>query len=428
MYKKYKIKMYKNIHSFSLCYTYFYGGIAMKEKEKLLQEVTLLKMNELKPNYSELSRIHECDRRTIKKYFNGYTEKSKHRNKKSKLDIYEDEIKEKLKIPGITISALYNYLNKKYGNIGSYTNLMTFIRNKKLKPSKEYKAHLRFETEYGKQLQFDWKEDIEMYNKYGEIFKFNVFTSILCASRFHVFLYSKNKTRFDVERCLTQTFQKIGGVPKEILTDNMSSIVDINQGKFSTEFITFAKDMGVKPKKCKVRHPYTKGKVESSNRFVNWLKPYNGEFETEEDIIKILNDIMKDTNQKTNETTGVPPIMLYQKEREYLSQLPNEKIMKQYLNDTVTVKVSEESLFYYKGKRYSVSPKYINKNINIIEDNNRLYVYYNRELITMHDISEKKINYQKEHYIEGLQSVLNGIEQEKIEKQAQKALALLENL
>ena len=57
---------------------------------------------------------------------------------------------------------------------------MTFIRNKKLKPSKEYKAHLRFETEYGKQLQFDWKEDIEMYNKYGEIFNFNVFTSILC--------------------------------------------------------------------------------------------------------------------------------------------------------------------------------------------------------------------------------------------------------
>ena len=120
--------------------------------------------------------------------------------------------------------------------------------------------------------------------------------------------------------------------------------------------------------------------------------------------------------------------MLYQKEREYLSQLPTEKIMKQYLNDTVTIKVSEESLFYYKGKRYSVSPKYINKNVNIIEDNNRLYVYYNRELITMHDISEKKINYQKEHYVEGLQSVLNGIEQEKIEKQAEKALALLENL
>ena len=70
----------------------------------------------------------------------------------------------------------------------------------------------------------------------------------------------------------------------------------------------------------------------------------------------------------------------------------------------------------------------VDKDGNIIEDNNRLYVYYNRELITMHDISEKKINYQKEHYIEGLQSVLNGIEQEKIEKQAQKALALLENL
>lgn len=75
MYKKYKIKTYKNIHSFSLCYTYFYGGIAMKEKEKLLQEVTLLKMNELKPNYSELSRIHECDRRTIKNILMGTQKK-----------------------------------------------------------------------------------------------------------------------------------------------------------------------------------------------------------------------------------------------------------------------------------------------------------------------------------------------------------------
>ena len=137
---------------------------------------------------------------------------------------------------------------------------------------------------------------------------------------------------------------------------------------------------------------------------------------------------MKESNTKANETTGVPPILLYQKEREYLNPLPNEKIMNQYLNDTVTVKVSKESLFYYKGKRYSVSPEYINKNINIVENDNRLYVYYNKELITMHDISEKKINYKEEHYIEGLQKVLKGMEQEKIEEQAKQSLELLESL
>ena len=90
-------------------------------------------MEEIKPNYSELSRVHKCDRRTVKKYYNGYIKGSEHRKKKSKLDKYEDEIKIKLEIPGITISGLYNYLNKKYGKIGSYTNLRAFIIAKNLR-------------------------------------------------------------------------------------------------------------------------------------------------------------------------------------------------------------------------------------------------------------------------------------------------------
>ena len=41
----------------------------VKDLEKLLQEVTIYKMNDIKPNYSELARIHDCDRRTVKNYF-----------------------------------------------------------------------------------------------------------------------------------------------------------------------------------------------------------------------------------------------------------------------------------------------------------------------------------------------------------------------
>lgn len=86
--------------------------------------------------------------------------------------------------------------------------------------------------------------------------------------------HSKNKTRIDVERCLVKTFEYIGGVPKEILTDNMSSIVNTQTCKFCNEFISFAKDMGTFAKNCKPRHPYTKGKDESANRFMSWLIPY----------------------------------------------------------------------------------------------------------------------------------------------------------
>lgn len=108
-----------------------------------------------------------------------------------------------------------------------------------------------------------------MENKYGEIFEFNIFSAILSASRFHSFVYSKTKTREDVERCLIQTFKHIQGMPEEILTDNMSSIVNTNTKKFVKEFKMFCNDIGVIPKKCKVKKPMTKGKVESQNRFMS---------------------------------------------------------------------------------------------------------------------------------------------------------------
>ena len=46
----------------------------------------------------------------------------------------------------------------------------------------------------------------------------------------------------------------------------------------------------------------------------------------------------------------------------------------------------------------------------------------------MHDISDKKINYKEEHYVEGLRSLLQNKEQEEIERQAKKTLELLKNL
>ena len=186
--------------------------------------------------------------------------------------------------------------------------------------------------------------------------------------------------------------------------------------------------MGTKAKKCKVRHPYTKGKDESANRFMSWLIPYNNEFEDEERLIKIIKEINKKVNQQINSSIGTTPIMLYQKEKEYLHPLPNEKVRKQYLEETTRVKVTNESLFYYKKRRYSVPIKFINTTLEIQEDNNKLYVYYNRDLVTVHEISEKNINYKEEHYIEGLSKVLKSIEQEDIEKLAKENLERLNRL
>ena len=256
---------------------------------------------------------------------------------------------------------------------------------------KDSQIHLRFETEMGKQLQFDWKGPIETLSKNNEEFTFYIFSSTLSASRFHIFIYSKFMTLESVERCLIETFQYINGVPKENLTDNMSSIVNYSTKQFIPEFKAFCKDMDTIPKKCKVQSPETKGKDESCNRFMKWLIPYNNEFEDENELISIIKKLNKQINSKINQTTEMPPVGLFRKEKEYLNPLPKQAIIEQYLDTMIPAKVSNGLLVYYKGSQYSVPKKYINRTVKLKEVDNKLFIHYNRNLIASHNISSKKL-------------------------------------
>lgn len=282
----------------------------------------------------------------------------------------------------------------------------------------------------GEQLQFDWKEDLKMISKHGELFEFNIFSTTLGYSRLHNFVYSKTKTRDDVERCLITTFKYINGVPKQLLTDNMRSVVDINgnKRKVNPEFNQFAKDMGTKVKLCKPRSPETKGKDETANKFMSWLIPYNNEFEDEEELINIIEKIRNKVNATVNQTTNIPPILLFEKEKEYLLPLPNNRVMSSYLVNVEKSKVYNDSLIYYKGKRYSVNPKYIGQYVQAKQIDNILYIYHNKQVIATHEISDKIFNYTKEHYMEGMQANMPYKEKEEIEKYTNENLKKLDKL
>lgn len=281
-------------------------------------ELQCLKTEDIKPNFSELSRIYGIDRRTIKKQYLGLTNKIEKNKKGSVLDKYQNIIKEKLEIPGSNKKAVYMYILMNVdNNIGSYSNFRKYVskHHDELIP-KNTDVHVRFETEYGKQLQFDWKGPIKLKNKQNEIFEFYIFSTTLGASRFHTFIYSKFMTLESVERCLIESFEMINGIPEECLTDNMSSIINLSEKEFLKEFKVFSKDMNFIPKKCKPHSPETKGKDESCNRFMNWLYPYQNEFETEEDLINIVKKLNKQINLEVNQTTNMPPVSLFRIEKE----------------------------------------------------------------------------------------------------------------
>lgn len=129
----------------------------------------------MKPNFSELARSYGVDRRTVKKYYNGYEGKSKNRNKTSMLDQHYDTIRTKLQIRGTTVKTVYEYFKDQGVGVGGYSNFNKYIKSKGIKPKKAPKYHPRFDTFPGVQAQVDWKEDITMTSRSGVAYTFNVF-------------------------------------------------------------------------------------------------------------------------------------------------------------------------------------------------------------------------------------------------------------
>ena len=394
-------------------------------------ELLIFRNMNIKPNFSELERVYGVNRHTISKYWKQGGKKVTIRQRHSYLDEFLEEITSIVEKPGVTRKAAHEYMCDKYGRdrIGKYSTFRTYIWNKGIKVGTSKKAHVRFETPPGRQLQVDWKENMVLHTKSGEEIPFNILSATLGYSRFHIFIYTRGKTTEDFIRCLIDVLKKTGGCPKEILTDNMVAVVSINNGSRHKhrKITNFEKDTGIAIKLCQVRSPQTKGKDESCNRFINWLLPYDHQLEGEEQLIHLVEELNRKVNNEINQTTGIPPIVLFEKEKEYLTALPNRLLLDDYVESTCTAEVSETLLVSYKGRGYSVPAKYIGCRVKIYPIDNKLYIYFNKDLITVHELSDRKFNYHQDDYVGGLKTAI-GDQHADIEKIAEENLKLLDTI
>ena len=370
----------------------------------LIGTLTMFKTMGMLPNFSELARTFKKDRHTIKKMYDG-KEKKERKKKPSELDPYVDEIIEILSHTGSKIKSAYWYFKNERKIKCSYDNFKTFVKkNKLLEEAKTGVPHPLYETDPGKQLQVDWVESIKLATIKGEIIEFNLFSATLGYSRFHYFEYTEFKTEADFKRCLIHFFKKIGGITKEVLTDNMSAIVTVSDGKriIHPSIVQFFKDIEVKLSLCKARTPQTKGKDEVSNKYAQWLNSYDGKIKNKEHLLKLINKLNTDINNQKNTGTNYPPVLLFTKEKEYLRPLPNKELLDSYEEEMRSCKVPSTFLIEYKGAKYSVPPYLINKTIKYKEVNGMLFIYYKDDLVSVHDLNKSnKVNYHEDHYKNG---------------------------
>jgi hypothetical protein len=149
-----------------------------------------------------------------------------------------------------------------------------------------------------------------------------------------------------------------------------------------------------------------------------------------QDLIREIDDIEKDCNTKPNETTKIPPNKLFKKEMEYLSPIPNKALMDSYIQGIITQKVPQTQLIKYDGAQYSVSKKYIGRNVRIVPEADTLYIYDSTRLIAVHRKAKTNtINYSSGDYIEGLRSSISGrLEDDDIRRMALENLKRLERI
>lgn len=266
----------------------------------------------------------------------------------------------------IKISALYQYMLNKYKDIinFTYSGLKAYIERKGYRNlNNNIVPHVLYETEPGEQLQCDWKEDLSIHTIDGQTISFNVFSATLGYSRLHVFVFTFTKTEYDFFRCLIDVLHKIGGLPKTVKTDNMTAIVSLRNSsrKKHPSILQFENDLGTKISLCEPRSPETKGKVEVSNKFMDWLKPYDGEVKDVDDLIRIINIINKQCNDQINDRTRIPPIKLFQKEKEHLSPLPSKILLDTYIKNIDTRGATNTSCTIQRVKILRTSKVYCQK-------------------------------------------------------------------
>ena len=379
-------------------------------KLKPLMEVTSLNINK-----SEIARELNVDRRTVAKYIDGF-QKSATRKRSNALTDFYPIIQHLLDPESIQVfyykRVLHQYLKDNHGYTGSYRNFCDLLKHfpefknyfRKKNPSNVNQTTVRYETPAGKQAQIDWKESVEFQLNTGEIITINIFVMILSYSRFRVYYLSLTKTQDILFNFLDSAFETIGGIPEELLTDNMKTVMDeartpYSKGKVNARFEQFAKDYGFTVRPCIAGRPQTKAKVEAPMKLLDEIRAYNGKLDYD-GLTKLVQKLNDRKNAEVVQGTGIVPVMFLKKEKAFLKSLPPESIRKPYRIKPKILKVNHSSMINHSNCQYSVPPEFIDKYLTVQIYDGYLHIYDSTKLIALHEVSQKRLNYLPEHYME----------------------------
>jgi transposase len=246
-----------------------------------------------------------------------------------KLDAYEGFLRSRVtsalpdKIPA---TVLLREIQEQ-GYPGGISQLKAFLRTVRPKPKPE--PLVRFSTLPGVQMQADWVE----FKRDG----LYAFVATLGYSRASFVTYAENMKLPSLLACHKDAFDFFGGVPQEVLYDNVKTVVLLRDAlgaglhRFHPTYWDFAKHYGFVPRLCRPYRAKTKGKVERFNRYLRYsfhvptlsrLKMEGKTLDTSLATVLVKKWLREVANARVHKDTRRVPLEVLSEERLTLRPLP----------------------------------------------------------------------------------------------------------
>lgn len=330
----------------------------------------------LKEGYSRtaVAGVLDVSRRTVYNYENRIVFKKDIRHGrptgKSKLAPFHVHIDTALE-SDFTLNAdlLFQKLQR-----NGYTGKISILRDYISKKRKEMHnvAVWRFETLAGQQAQVDWMH-VGTVTENGRSLKRYAFIMKLGYSRRSFVEFTTSMEQSVLFVCMIHAFEHFGGIPAELLFDNMKTafIYNIGEGKWhvNVKMAAFAAHYGFTPRRCKVYRPKTKGKVEREVRYIrtSFLPSIGSDLSTVPTarLNELVELWMERVDQKVIRDFGQTRIVRFEEEKSSLRSLPDQAF--EFRLPQLLV-VNPDGKITYQTNRYTVPAQYRGKQLEGLLD------------------------------------------------------------